>query len=165
MNTTTAKFERDGLPTAVLDAREAAAYLAVAESTLRRMVRRGDLPHVRLGEVGVRFRLVDLDAWLAANRLYPLTSHTLTDPTQLRAEILRVRAQGYGLVVQELELGLCSLSVPIHDRTGKVVAALNVGMPFHEGIAVHAVKHVLPALMETRAAIEGATAHHWASLA
>ena len=66
MNTTTAKFERDGLPTAVLDTREAAAYLAVAESTLRRMVRRGDLPHVRLGEVGVRFRLVDLDAWLAA---------------------------------------------------------------------------------------------------
>ena len=66
MNTTTAKFERNGLPTAVLDAREAAAYLAVAESTLRRMVRRGDLPHVRLGEVGVRFRLVDLDAWLAA---------------------------------------------------------------------------------------------------
>jgi len=60
------KFERDGLPTAVLDARETAAYLAVSETTLRRMVRRGDLPHVRLGEVGVRFRLVDLDAWLAA---------------------------------------------------------------------------------------------------
>jgi excisionase family DNA binding protein len=60
------KFERDGLPTAVLDAREAAAYMAVAESTVRRMVRRGELPHVRLGEVGLRFRLVDLDAWLAA---------------------------------------------------------------------------------------------------
>jgi excisionase family DNA binding protein len=66
MNTTTAKFERDGFPTAVLDAREAAAYLAVAESTIRRMVRRGELPHVRMGEVGVRFPLVDLDAWLAA---------------------------------------------------------------------------------------------------
>jgi IclR family pca regulon transcriptional regulator len=105
-----------------------------------------------------------LDTWLAAARLYPLTSHTLTDPTQLRAEILKVRQQGFGLVVQELELGLCSLSVPIHDRTGKVVAALNVGMPFHEGIAVHAVKHVLPALRETQAAIEGATAHHWASI-
>ncbi len=26
------KFERDGLPTAVLDARDAAAYLAVADS-------------------------------------------------------------------------------------------------------------------------------------
>ena len=62
----TAKFERDGLPTAVLDAREAAAYLALSQSTIGRMVRRGDLPHVRMGEVGVRFRLVDLDAWLAA---------------------------------------------------------------------------------------------------
>ena len=66
MNTTAAKFERDGLPTAVLDAREAAAYLALSEATVRRMVRRGDVPHLRLGEVGLRFRLVDLDAWLAA---------------------------------------------------------------------------------------------------
>jgi excisionase family DNA binding protein len=70
---TATKFERDGLPTAVLDTREAAAYLAVSEATLRRMVRRGDLPHVRLGKVGVRFRLVDLDAWLAAR-----TSRTWT---------------------------------------------------------------------------------------
>ena len=66
MDTTAAKFERDGHPTAVLDAREAAAYLAVSETTLRRMVRRGELPHVRLGKVSVRFRLLDLDAWLAA---------------------------------------------------------------------------------------------------
>lgn len=60
------KLERGGLPTAVLDPREAAAYLAVSEMTLRRMVARGELPHVRLGEVGLRFRLVDLDAWLAS---------------------------------------------------------------------------------------------------
>ncbi len=60
------QLERHGLPTAVLDAREAAAYLAVSETTLRRMVRRGEVPHVRLGEVGVRFRLVDLNELLAA---------------------------------------------------------------------------------------------------
>jgi excisionase family DNA binding protein len=59
------KFERDGHPTAVLCARETAAYLAVSESTVQRMVRRGDLPHIRMGEVGLRFRLEDLDAWLA----------------------------------------------------------------------------------------------------
>ncbi|HJV88923.1 MAG TPA: IclR family transcriptional regulator C-terminal domain-containing protein [Holophagaceae bacterium] len=105
-----------------------------------------------------------LDAWFAKATFYPLTSHTITDPRRLREEILRTRDQGYGLVVQELELGLCSLSVPIRDRQGKVVAALNVGMQFHEGIKAHALKDVLPALRETQAAIEGATAHHWASL-
>ncbi len=105
-----------------------------------------------------------LDAWLTKATLYPLTSHTLTDPQRLRQEVLKVRTQGYGLVMQELELGLCSLSVPIRDRAGKVVAALNVGMQFHEGIKQHALKEVLPALLETQAAIEGATAHHWASL-
>lgn len=61
-----AKFERDGTPTAVLDARETAAYLALSETTLRRLVKSGDIPHVRLPGVGLRFRLVDLDQWLAA---------------------------------------------------------------------------------------------------
>ena len=57
------KFERDGLPTAALDVREAAAYLAVSVVTLRRMVARGDLPHTRMGRV-LRFRVVDLDRFL-----------------------------------------------------------------------------------------------------
>ncbi len=61
----TVAFERHGHPTAVLDARETAAYLAVSEATVRRMVARGELPHVRLG-VGLRVRLIDLDEYLAA---------------------------------------------------------------------------------------------------
>ena len=105
-----------------------------------------------------------LGLWLSKASLYQLTSHTVTDPDRLREEILRARGQGFCLVVQELELGLCSLSVPIRDRQGKVVAALNVGMQFHEGIREHALTQVLPALKETQAAIEGATSHHWASL-
>jgi excisionase family DNA binding protein len=60
-----APLERDGLLTAVLDAREAAAYLAVKLGTLYTLVRAGELPHTRVGN-NLRFRLVDLDAYLEA---------------------------------------------------------------------------------------------------
>lgn len=56
-------FERNGFPTAVLDVREGAAYLAVTDVTLRRMIRRGEIPHTRVGR-SIRLRLVDLDAYL-----------------------------------------------------------------------------------------------------
>jgi excisionase family DNA binding protein len=56
------RFEREGLPTAVLDVREAAAYLAVSEGIVRALVRRGELPHVRVGAA-----LEDLDRFLAEN--------------------------------------------------------------------------------------------------
>lgn len=57
------KFEREGLPTAVLDVREAAAYLALGQEAVRRLVRRGALPHTRVGRA-IRFRLEDLDSYL-----------------------------------------------------------------------------------------------------
>lgn len=56
-------LERHGLLTAVLDAHEAAAYLAVKLGTLYTLVRSGELPHTRVGH-NLRFRLVDLDAYL-----------------------------------------------------------------------------------------------------
>lgn len=58
------KFERYGNPTAVLDVREAAAYLALSVSTVWRMVRNGTLPHVRLGPKAVRLRVGDLDRYI-----------------------------------------------------------------------------------------------------
>ena len=58
------KLERDGHPTAVLATHEAAAYLALTTGTLYTMVRAGELPHTRVGR-SIRFRLVDLDEYLA----------------------------------------------------------------------------------------------------
>lgn len=67
-----------------------------------------------------------LDAYLAATPLAPLTSHTLTDADALRAELDAVRAQGYSIVDQELEAGLRSLAAPVHDQSGAVIAAINI---------------------------------------
>src|SRR5699024_8562996 len=66
------------------------------------------------------------DAMLEASVLPALTDRTLTDPTELRAELARVREQGWALVDGELEPGLRSVAVPLHGRHGEVVAAVNV---------------------------------------
>jgi IclR family pca regulon transcriptional regulator len=95
-----------------------------------------------------------LAVWLAGCRPERLTPHTVTDTRRLRAIVREVRAQGYAYVEQELELGLCSLAVPVHDREGRVIAALNASLPYHAKAATHALREVLPELRATAVAIE-----------
>ena len=45
---------------------EVAAYLRCSPSTVRRMARRGQIPHYRFGKL-VRFRLSEIERWLALN--------------------------------------------------------------------------------------------------
>ena len=68
-----------------------------------------------------------LDAHLGRAKLEPRTSKTITDPVRLREVLGEVRAQGYALVDQELEEGVTSIAVPVHDAQGTVVASVNVG--------------------------------------
>jgi IclR family transcriptional regulator, pca regulon regulatory protein len=104
---------------------------------------------------------VDLEATLARAKLEPLTPYTICEPKALRAEIAKVREQGYALVIRELELGLCSIAVPIRDRLGNFIAALNVGMQYQKDSRSRAVQMILPALQSASAEIERAIAHQW----
>jgi IclR family transcriptional regulator, pca regulon regulatory protein len=69
---------------------------------------------------------VDLDGYLGTARLDRLTGRTVTSAASLRAELTKVRSQGFALVDQELEEGLRSIAAPVRDRSGTVVAALNI---------------------------------------
>jgi IclR family pca regulon transcriptional regulator len=66
-----------------------------------------------------------LDAYLDAATLAPLTARTIVDRVRLRVEVERTRTRGWCLVDQELEDGVRSIAVPIHDAAGRVVAAVN----------------------------------------
>jgi IclR family pca regulon transcriptional regulator len=57
------------------------------------------------------------------------TAHTKTDIEDLMGELAAVRARGYAVIDQELELGLCSIAVPLRNPRGQVVAAINIGAP------------------------------------
>lgn len=62
-----------------------------------------------------------LEVTLSRATLIRYTPHTLCDLSGLRAEIARVRMQGYALADRQIEVGLCSLAVPVLSRHGQVV--------------------------------------------
>ncbi|MFF4954244.1 IclR family transcriptional regulator C-terminal domain-containing protein [Streptomyces chattanoogensis] len=96
----------------------------------------------------------EASARLALTRPEPLTRHTVTDRDRLTALLEKVRAEGYALVDEELEEGLRSLAVPVHDRTGRVVSAVNVSTHAGRCSPDEAREALLPALREAAAAIE-----------
>jgi IclR family pca regulon transcriptional regulator len=69
-----------------------------------------------------------LQEYLAAAEVRPLTPRAIGTRAELQAELDTVRAQGWCLLDQELELGLMSVAAPIHDGPHKVVAAINVSL-------------------------------------
>ena len=71
----------------------------------------------------------ELLSYLDKVSLKKLTPNTVTSKVTLRSLIDDTRVKGWSIVDQELEIGLRSLSVPIRDRTGETLAALNVACP------------------------------------
>ena len=59
-------------------------------------------------------------------RLERHTEHTVTSVADLAVVLKQVRAQGWALVDQELEMGLRSVAAPLRDSSGRAVAAMNV---------------------------------------
>jgi IclR family pca regulon transcriptional regulator len=84
---------------------------------------------------------------LRAARPRALTKHTVTDVDTLLAKVQQVRRQGWSLVNQELEEGLISLAAPITDRSGRVIAALNLSGQANRTNTKVAQETLLPALL------------------
>jgi excisionase family DNA binding protein len=59
--------ETSSLTEPLLDANQAARLLRVPRGTLYELVRSRGLPHVRVGERGLRFTRSDLARWVAEN--------------------------------------------------------------------------------------------------
>jgi IclR family pca regulon transcriptional regulator len=95
-----------------------------------------------------------LDGYLAEAELRPLTGSTISDPESLRAELHRVRRQGWAMVDQELEEGLRSIAAPVRSRSGAVAAAVNVSSHVSRISKETARRRLLPALLEAVRRIE-----------
>jgi IclR family pca regulon transcriptional regulator len=65
-------------------------------------------------------------AFLAQTPLVAHTENTIVDARRLEAVLEEVRSQGWCLVDQELEIGLRSVAAPLHDGSGRAVAAMNI---------------------------------------
>jgi IclR family pca regulon transcriptional regulator len=67
-----------------------------------------------------------LKTWLASSSLSRLTAHTATQTKDLRQKLKRVGQQDFCLAMQEHELGVDALAVPLRNDRGETVAALNL---------------------------------------
>jgi|HubBroStandDraft_6_1064221.scaffolds.fasta_scaffold155427_2 IclR family pca regulon transcriptional regulator len=90
----------------------------------------------------------ELEAQIARAEFFPYTKHSLTDVRALRHALDLVRRDGFAVVDQELELGLCALAVPLRNAAGRVIAALNVGAPAQRASAQILVTKFVPHLQE-----------------
>ncbi|MEA2252641.1 MAG: IclR family transcriptional regulator, pca regulon regulatory protein [Solirubrobacteraceae bacterium] len=96
----------------------------------------------------------ELEAYLSHVRFGRLSPRTVRSVNALRAELHRVRTQGWAIVDQELEEGLRSVAAPIRDRDARVVAAVNVSTHASRTSPEDMRDRLVPPLLATAGRIE-----------
>lgn len=91
----------------------------------------------------------ELRARLGTLPRQPFTRHTALDDATLLTRIAEARQQGWCLVDQELEEGLISVAAPLKNRSGHVVAALNISGQANRTSTEMLREQLLPELMQT----------------
>jgi IclR family transcriptional regulator, pca regulon regulatory protein len=83
--------------------------------------------HTSLGRIQLGF-LDAAELWrrLKSLRIEAYTPSTITDVQALFDRVQEDHVQGFSIIDEELERGLRSIAVPIVDRNGQAIAALNV---------------------------------------
>ncbi|UYO00898.1 MAG: helix-turn-helix domain-containing protein [Devosia sp.] len=92
-------------------------------------------------------------AILQRSNLIAYTSHTRSSMTDLLTELAVVAAQGFAVIDQELELGLCSIAVPLHNASGHVVGALNIGAQSARSPTSRMIAQFLPLMRKVQAEV------------
>ncbi len=95
-----------------------------------------------------------LDAFIVESELVAHTSSTIVDPQHLRDAIREIRATGWAVVDQELELGLRAIAVPIRSADGRIIAAMNASAPSVAFTTQEVLERVLEPLQRHAAGIE-----------
>ena len=96
----------------------------------------------------------ELDRYLTGRAIEPQSPRSIVKPSALRQKVIEARRQQYAIIDGEVEIGIRSIAVPIHDRTGRTIAALNIGTSAARASLDHMRKVLLPALREAARKIE-----------
>lgn len=91
---------------------------------------------------------------LARSDVSKLTEKTVTARDELAGLVRRAGEEGFALVDEELEIGLRSIAVPIRDRAGVIVAAVNVSTPSARHSTAAMRRDFLPLLRRAAESIE-----------
>ncbi|MCX5803734.1 MAG: IclR family transcriptional regulator [Proteobacteria bacterium] len=94
-----------------------------------------------------------LDRIIKEKGLSRLTDNTITNEKSLKAQLARVRKQGYAIDNEEIEIGLKCIAAPITDSKGNIIAAISVAGP-KDRLKEEAT--IIPLVMDTAAGISRA---------
>lgn len=79
-------------------------------------------------------------------KLKAYTPQTLVSPTELKAELARVRDAGYAINKGEWREGVCGVAAPIRDARNNIIAAIGISGPM-ERFKPRIVKQVAPTVV------------------
>ena len=111
-------------------------YIATEEGpshmlqTLSRIGRIAPMHSTGVGKIFLtQYSDAQLDELVRKRGLAKLTEKTITSLPELKAEIEKVRKQGYAFDEEECEIGVRCVAVPIKEYSGKIVAAMSISAP------------------------------------
>ena len=111
----------------------------------------GSLHTTAVGKALVAFaEYSERERLLAELELDPLTEHSITDRDAFRAEIDKVRRQGFAVMDEENETGMRAVAVPLLNSQGHAFASLATAVPVFRLSLEALVAHV-PVLQEAAA--------------
>jgi len=96
----------------------------------------------------------ELDALLDKAQIRQVTPLTVSDKRKLREMIVQGRSDGYCTADGQLEVGIRSIAVPVRGRDGKIIAAINMGVPATRHTMESLVSQLLPILRNAASEIE-----------
>ncbi|MDQ2804793.1 MAG: hypothetical protein M3Y41_19755, partial [Pseudomonadota bacterium] len=102
-----------------------------ADPALRPYAAVGDRHHLHAGtsRLLLAYAPEPVQTQVLAQRLPRFTPATRTDAAWIAADLQRIRARGYLLTSDEVNPGAVSVSAPVRDASGQVVAALCISAP------------------------------------
>jgi IclR family transcriptional regulator, pca regulon regulatory protein len=92
----------------------------------------------------------EVEQYLKSIKPKRLTPKTKTERHQLLEEIVKVRKNGFAIIDEELEIGLCSIAVPVSDARGIVRLGMSVSMHAGRMTVEQMIKKILPSLESGR---------------
>ncbi|OJU86398.1 MAG: hypothetical protein BGO06_15685, partial [Shinella sp. 65-6] len=110
-----------------------------------------------VGKAFLAFQDEELVRRIVAEGLHAYTANTIVNAHDLAAELARVRAQGFAIDDEEIELGLRCVGAPVRDSSGRVFAAVSVSGPA-ERMPDGRIAGLAPAVIQTANDITAALA-------
>lgn len=94
-----------------------------------------------------------LDAYLETAEFHKETANTISDPDQLRSELLRIREAGWCVMDQEIEIGVRAAAVPVR-RSGRPPMAISIASHASREPLESMQTNFVPPLLDTAKELE-----------